>query len=393
VAADVVAAVSACTSALADTAFSSAPPRAPVGAAAEAAAVPSVARRRLEAYAQGVACAYLHAEGTYLHAAVEVATSSEEVADETDPDGPVLSLVDDAFYVLLKSFQRTVRTRSATLVVLPHLNQVVDALRQGCDVALRSRLRDAGDAQPSNGAFTAAANSLECAAHYTERLRQVVLDAFSSQFEELAPMADGLLAELHGLALGFSDGAAEAMARLAGALVPTAWFLLDFGPADFVLDSDLKEAEQQRSFECKLLQPLGGTLRALQPKLRASNMDALARGLALALAERIEQAVMQKRFNELGAMLLSEHVQQLSDTLSEPIRGGSVRKELGRLRQLTFILNAGTVREAVGLLMSGNTPLGGGSSPLSRADAARVLSLRVEFDQGDVMLMLDDVPG
>ena len=76
---------------------------------------------------------------------------------------------------------------------------------------------------------------------------------------------------------------------------------------------------------------------------------------------RVEQAVMQKRFNELGAMLLSELVQQLSDTLSEPIRGGSVRKELGRLRQLTFILNAGTVREAVGLLMSGNTPLGGGS--------------------------------
>ena len=33
--------------------------------------------------------------------------------------------------------------------------------------------------------------------------------------------------------------------------------------------------------------------------------------------------LMQKRFNELGAMLLSEQLQQLSDALSRPIRGAA----------------------------------------------------------------------
>ena len=38
------------------------------------------ARQRLEAYVQGVASVYLHAEGTWLHGAVGVAVSSDEVA-------------------------------------------------------------------------------------------------------------------------------------------------------------------------------------------------------------------------------------------------------------------------------------------------------------------------
>jgi hypothetical protein len=40
----------------------------------------SEARQRLEAYVQGVASVYLHAEGTWLHGAVGVAVSSDEVA-------------------------------------------------------------------------------------------------------------------------------------------------------------------------------------------------------------------------------------------------------------------------------------------------------------------------
>ena len=40
----------------------------------------SEARQRLEVYVQGVASVYLHAEGTWLHSAVGVAVSSDEVA-------------------------------------------------------------------------------------------------------------------------------------------------------------------------------------------------------------------------------------------------------------------------------------------------------------------------
>ena len=321
---------------------------------------------------------YLHAEGTWLHGAVGVAVSSDEVADETAPDGPVLSLVDDAFYVLLKSFQRAVRSGHATHVVVPLLSQIVDAARQRCVPALHGRMHEAGAADAGNSAFIAAVNSLEYAAHNADRLRQVVQDAFSSQLVDGEAEADGAaegLAALTALSSEFSGRAAEATAQLADALMPTAWLLLDFGPADFVLD-EATEVEQQRSFDLKLLQPLAVTLRALQQRLRRANMSAVTRRLALVLAERIEQAVMQKRFNELGAMLLSEFVQQLSDTLSEP--SSSVRHELGRLRQLVFMLNVGSLSEAAGLGLSG---VGG---TLSREELCDILARRIEFDESDV---------
>ena len=385
-AAEATEAPSACPPAPEATLLST-PPRPPSGAAAQSVRLVrpvarSEARQRLEAYVQGVASVYLHAEGTWLHGAVGVAVSSDEVADETAPDGPVLSLVDDAFYVLLKSFQRAMRSGHATHVVVPLLSQIVDAARQRCVPALHERMREAGAADAGNSAFIAAVNSLEYAAHNADRLRQVVQDALFSRLGDGEAEADGVadgaaegLAALATLSSDFSGRAAEATAQLADALMPTAWLLLDFGPADFVLD-EAKEVEQQRSFELKLLQPLAATLRALQQRLRRANMSAVTRRLALVLSERFEQAVMQKRFNELGAMLLSELVQQLSDTLSEP--SGSVRQELGRLRQLVFMLNVGSLSEATGLGLSGV------GSSLSREELCDILARRIEFDENDV---------
>ena len=71
------------------------------------------------------------------------------MADETAPDGPVLSLVDDAFYVLLKSFQRAVRSGHTSHVVVPLLSQIVDAARQRCVPALHERMREAAELMPS----------------------------------------------------------------------------------------------------------------------------------------------------------------------------------------------------------------------------------------------------
>ena len=69
-------------------------------------------------------------------------------------------------------------------------------------------------------------------------------------------------------------------------------------------------------------------------------------------------------------------MQQLSDTLSEP--SGSVRQELGRLRQLVFMLNVGSLSEAAGLGLSGV------GSSLSREELCDILARRIEFDEGDV---------
>ena len=60
-----------------------------------------------------------------LERAVALASTSVEL----DSDHLTHSLVDDAFYILLKGFHRSVRTGAATLAVIPLLNTLADAIR------------------------------------------------------------------------------------------------------------------------------------------------------------------------------------------------------------------------------------------------------------------------
>ena len=148
---------------------------------------------------------------------------------------------------------------------------------------------------------------------------------------------------------------------------------------------------------------------------------------------------MQKHFDESGAMLFSEQMRRLSDALSGLI-DTSVRPEFARLTQacasarvahavclcarasempnnavtrtlrrkairrpqppvhdalpqIAFLLNASSVQEAVGLLMSQLTSAAQDSTQLSRADAAAVLSRRVEFDRDEVRDFLPEFEG
>ena len=78
---------------------------------------------------------------------------------------------------------------------------------------------------------------------------------------------------------------------------------------------------------------------------------------------------MHKSFNESGAMLLSEMTRRLIDALSEFV-SGSVRNEFGRLNQVAFLLNAGSVQEAAALLIStdgAGTAAGTGGGSNTRA--------------------------
>ena len=100
---------------------------------------------------------------------------------------------------------------------------------------------------------------------------------------------------------------------------------------------------------------------------------------------------MHKKFDEAGAILLNEHVRLLVESLSELV-SGSVRGDFGRLSQIIFLLTAGTVQEATALLLSTlATPSGGRNTQITKAQAARILSLRVEFSDEAIRELLPEI--
>jgi len=370
------------------------------GASTAARAVPQcVGRRRLDEYAMELACSMQQAESVYLHTAAEAASRSDEV----DENGLTLSLVDSEFYLLLKSFHRAVRSGHAALAVLPLLNELVDVVRAIVLPALQGRRRLVGAPSADNSRYVVLGNSLECTAAYCRKLRAVVVDAFATHFAALSPMAEGALDELDGAVSCLDELASDAMGELASSLMPTAWLLLDFGAADFRLggvDGEAAEAALRDAFDSRLLLPLTASLEQLRAGLRPQNCEWLVQRLASALATHIERGALQKGFDEAGALLFSEHVRKLTDGLSALV-ATSVRGEFSRVTQIAFLLNAGTVQEAVGLLMShlsspsaASGTAGHDRACLSYSDAAAVLGRRVEFDRAEIHELIpdDDAP-
>lgn len=353
-------------------------------------------RCRLEAYAQSLGCSLVAGESHYMRRAVELASISEETCDASS--GQRYSFLDDAFYVLLHSFRRAVRAcearaEAAAITIIPLLHPIADVIRESTLATLELRRRRSGAPAATNGPFLIVANSFDCAAAYVRELRGVIRSSFEEQFGSLAPMAEGSLDELEALSEHLESITVECISQIAATLMPTEYLMLEWGPTDFRLSDgyggEAKETAARIAFDQQLLRPLMESLEALRPLLRPPALERLVHALAAAFASQLEQGSKMKRYDELGALLFGEQVRRLVNALSGLVATGSARNEFARVSQLAFLLNAGSVQEAAGLLMSQEGAAGGGSR-LTRAEAAAILSLRVEFDQAAVRdLILD----
>jgi hypothetical protein len=358
-------------------------------------------RRRLDAFSRSVASALVQGEGAYLTRAISLACDSTELESDT----LTLALVDGSFFALLRAFQRACRTGMPAHAMLPLVDHLADAIRDGPLPTLARLSRHAGAPTASNDRFLAAANSAECASAYSLRLRSVVAEGFMTHAPELGFQAAPGLARLEALASSFGASAKRAMAELAAALLPTAWLLLEYETADYRLAAagEAAETRLRLQFEHGVLRPLNRSLAYLQGRLRPANLDWLVHAIGCGLASSLETGALAKQFDELGAMLFSEHVRRLADALAQA-SAATVRNDLGRLTQLAFLLNAGSVNEAAGLLLSqlasGATggagggagraagAAAGGSNRLTPQEAGRVLSLRIDFDRAEVRELL-----
>ena len=69
-------------------------------------------------------------------------------------------------------------------------SQVTDAVQEIVRPAVLRRLSLSGAAEPTNQEYVVACNSLECAACYCRKLRDVVAADFADHFAVLAPLAE-----------------------------------------------------------------------------------------------------------------------------------------------------------------------------------------------------------
>ena len=103
-------------------------------------------------------------------------------------------------------------------------------------------------------------------------------------------MADPALEEFANISIHLRQQGAELAAALAATLLPTAWLLLEFGPAEYEIGSEAHEAAIQQSFDEKLLAPLDDAIGSVAPSLREANVDLVVGALAELLAAQLEEA-------------------------------------------------------------------------------------------------------
>jgi hypothetical protein len=285
-----------------------------------------------------LAAALVEGEAAYLSRAVSLACDSTEL----ESDSLTLALVDGSFFAMLRAFQRACRAGMPAHTMLPLLDRLAEAIRDGPLPTLSRLARHAGSVAATNDRFISVANSAECAAAYSLRLRSVVADGLTAHAPELAAAAAAGLARLEALASAFDASAKRAMADLAGAMMPTTWLLLEYETAEYRLGGagEAAEAALRAQFERGVLRPVGQSLALLRHRLRPPNLDWLVHALGCGLASRLEAGALAKQFDEMGAMLFSEHVRRLADALAG-VSSSTVRNDLGRLTQLAFLLNAG----------------------------------------------------
>ena len=143
---------------------------------------------------------------------------------------------------------------------------------KGKNIAAISCLKKAHYLDPFE--WIVAFNAIDHAAAYASQLRDRVGAAFCGEFESLAQMADPALEEFANISIHLRQQGAELAAALAATLLPTAWLLLEFGPAEYEIGSEAHEAAIQQSFDEKLLAPLDDAIGSVAPSLRARSTSA-----------------------------------------------------------------------------------------------------------------------
>ena len=363
---------------------------------------------------------YISLEETYVEESVAKAIE----IDQTVPGSLTSSMVDDSFYVLLSAGKRALSTGRApsAVAVLNQINTVLSTVYksslmrklQGCPSRLAScmdgvlggsggggggpsgsgsttaAMRSTPESQTTAYAYAVVMNDVDLSAIYVEKLREQLEQVAHQVFAGAASTAQGddrisriqmVLADLKKTSSEIKRLADQATEQLTTSLLLKMRHTLEaFVSASYEL-SDAGESgfEISDQWSTSMVQSFGRTFSWLQPMLTP---DVFARVLSSAvdkIVSRMEAAIGQKTFTQLGGLQLDKDVRSIVIGLSE-LCGTSLRDKFGRLGQLATVLGVESAGEAADLLRDELLSL----SPL---DVRSALMQRVDLSQSAVLAM------
>ena len=355
---------------------------------------------------------YCLLERCYLERSIAKAAAMDKLPAE----GLTSSLVDDAFYLLLKCARRAAASRSPQCLcnVLSNINQI---LVSDVKAAVQRRLRgsvqrllsglsaedaeiDAGPGragaeggergrigQRGVGEAAAALNNLDVCSEYIQKLRRE-LERTAQATPYAAPDKDrirsclGDLGKTAGDYRALSSSALEAVAR---GIVPRLRSNLDIltGISYELSETDYSAYEAEDPWAQRVLASLEECSAQLQPLLTQANYDSVVHLIIDAIVGRIEAVLMQKRFNQLGALQLDKEVRGLVSQTSS-LTERTVRDKFARLSHISTALNLDSPAE---ILDYWGENAGTMNWRLTGREVKQVLRLRRDFAPDDIELL------
>jgi len=325
---------------------------------------------------------YISLEEVFVEESVAKAIS----IDQNIPGSLTSSMVDDSFYVLLSAGKRALSTGRApsAVAVLNQINTVLATLYksnlvrklQGCPSRLAACVDGSQDADANSYAIVL--NDVDLSSSYVEKLReqleQVAHQVFSNDFHD-DDRIQMVLADLKKTSSDIKRLADQATEQLTTSLMlkmrPT---LESFVAASY--ESSEAGFEISDEWSTSVLQSFGHTFSWMQNLLVPDMYSKVLMSAVDKIVSRMEAAIAQKSFTQLGGLQLDKDVRTLVIGLSE-LCETSLREKFGRLGQLATVMGVESVEEAADLIRDELLSL-------SALDVRSALMQRVDLSQTSV---------
>ncbi|KAL8501255.1 hypothetical protein ACS0TY_020708 [Phlomoides rotata] len=308
--------------------------------------------------------------------------------DEHVHDSLTTSMVDDVFYVLQSCCHRAISTSNINFIIAV-LSSAVSLLGGEYSEALQQKMREPNlgaklflggvGVQKTGTEIATALNNLDVSSEYVLKLRHEIEEQCIEAFPAPADRerVKSWLSELNEMSSSFKKALNVGMEQLVGTVTPRIRPVLDsvatisyeLSEAEYA-DNELNDPWMQR-----LLHAVEINVAWLQPAMTPSNYDTFVHLVIDFIVKRLEVIMMQKRFSQLGGLLLDRDARMLVSHFSSMTQR-TVRDKFSRLTQMATILNLEKVSEILDFWGENSGPM---TWRLTPAEVRRVLGLRVDF--------------
>ena len=342
--------------------------------------------RELNAY-------YTSLEDRYMGRTIEMAIRMNECIE----GALTSSIVEDTFFILQKCGRRGMATGNVQCVcsilsnINNHLcNSFLSALRHDnsvYDVLVGCPTEDEIAALDSTSNITKVAqavNNFEVSSEYIKKLK-ADLDSFTFDVFESADSRNRVqscLSDLMKTSTEFQRITTAIMEQVSQKLMPELRGAIDaLASLSFNLsDAEYATYEADDPWLPDLMSRMEEHLGWLQNLLTVQNYESLVHSVLGHVAKRVEALLLQKRFNQLGGLLLEKDVRNMVNYTSN-LTQRTVRDKFARLSQMATLLNLESPGEVLDYWGDNADQMMWRLTPF---EVKRVLKLRVEFLAVDV---------